>query len=316
MVVVGSLNADWVACVQAAPNPGQTVMGHRFEVFCGGKGANQAFAAARLGAHVTFVGRVGQDPYGDRQIDNLAAAGVDTRWITRDPTRPTGTAIIVVDATAQNRIIVIPGANGAFVPTQLEPAATLLRQAAVVLLQLEIPLETVQMAVRITREGGGCVFLDPAPAQPLPDEILAGLDYLTPNLSELSELTGAGLREDASHDEIVTRARLLCGRGVRHVVVKCGERGALLVDPECFMVVPAHPVPACDTTAAGDCFNAAFATALMEGAPETEAARFAAVAAAISVSRPGAQSAMPARAEVDRVLVVPGTVPIATPIPP
>jgi len=302
IVVAGSLNMDLVAGVREFPAAGETVLGEDFRTFAGGKGANQAYAAARLGAHVAMLGQVGNDAAGEAQIRNLASVGVDTDSIGRDPDRPSGTAIIAVDAAKENRIIVIPGANGTFTPERLEKSRELLTGAALVLLQLEIPLDTVLAAARRARDGGARVMLDPAPARPLPAELVERVDYLTPNLGELATLTGTRLGADSPIGDIIAAARDLCARGARKVIVKLGGRGALLVSRDEYHPWPAFQVEAVDTTAAGDCFNAAFAVALVEGRSEIEAGVFASAAAACSVTRPGAQASMPSREEVEALV--------------
>lgn len=302
IVVVGSLNADLVASVARFPNPGETITGERFETFCGGKGANQAYAAGRLGASVAMIGQVGADSFGDRQLENLALVGVGTNSILRDPDQPTGTAIIGVEANGENRIIVIPGANGSFTPERLAQSADLIRRAKWILLQLEIPAATVGEALRIAREGRACVILDPAPASALPDEWLRGLHYLTPNLAELALLTGVPLNEESDLTLIARTARRLCARGVERVIAKLGSRGALLVTDTDEIHWPTPRVKPVDTTAAGDCFNGVFAAELSSGKTETEAGAFAVAAAALSVTRAGAQASMPERAEVETFL--------------
>jgi ribokinase len=305
IVVVGSLNQDLVVQLPRFPDRGETVTGDSLSLLCGGKGANQAYAAARLGARVAMVGQVGDDAAGDAQLRSLAAVGVDTRRIRRVPNLSTGSAIVAVEPGGHNRIIVVPGANGAFCPEALEESADLLAAAAVVLLQLEIPLPTVQAAVELARRGRARVLLDPAPARALPDALLGHVDYLTPNLSELATLSGRMLHDDSPADEIQHAAQELCRRGVAKVLVKVGSRGAQFVTGETSQAWPAFPVDPVDTTAAGDCFNGAFAAALAGGSSEVEAGRFAGAAAAISVTRPGAQSSMPALPEVERLLQSP-----------
>lgn len=303
IVVVGSLNADLVVNVERFPTPGETIAGRDFKVFPGGKGANQAYAAARLGAQVSLVGQAGNDAYADLLTNNLAAVGVDVTPVSRDPNLASGSASIAIDARGQNQIIVVPGANGTFGVERLQQSRDRITSARVVLLQLEIPLETVVAAARMAKQAGAIVILDPAPAMPFPDSLLACADYLTPNETELTLLTGASSVE-------VTRARAarlaqeLRGRGAQNVIVKMGAQGALLIGDRIEHFWPAIPVTAVDTTAAGDAFNAAFAVALAEGRSEIEAGRFATVAAACSVQRAGAQSSMPTRAEVEASLAL------------
>lgn len=296
VTVVGSLNADLVVSVRRFPAPGETVTGADFTVFPGGKGANQAYAAARLAAGslaVRMVGRVGDDAYGGWLRQNLANAGVDVAHVGTLDGLPTGLALITIDAGGQNQIVVVPGTNGAFVPGQLSQAHHAVAAAAVVLLQLEVPLPTVQTAARVAKESGGIVILDPAPARALADMLLRSVDYLTPNESELSVLTGSAPQATLRRSEAVTRARQLIARGARRVVVKMGRQGALVVTDTTEHLYPAFPVEAVDTTAAGDAFNAGLAVGLARGMGEVEAIRYASAAGALCVTQRGAQPSMP-----------------------
>jgi len=299
IVVVGSLNTDLVATVGRFPLAGETVVGRDFKLYCGGKGANQAYAGARLGGDVAMVGQVGSDDFGTVQITNLSAAGVRANFVQRDPNQPTGTAIIGVDSSGENRIIVVPGANDTFTPDKMVESAGLLGQAKVILLQLEIPIQTNSDAIRVGKSGGALIILDPAPAVPIPDDWFPSIDYLTPNLSELCSLTGERLDNQTPLDLIVRSARQLCAQGVRCVIAKLGHRGAVRITSNDFKHWPARAVQAIDTTAAGDCFNAAFAVELARGRSEDEAGLFAVAAASFSITRRGAQSSMPTRAEVN-----------------
>jgi ribokinase len=284
------------------PGPGETVTGHDFAVFPGGKGANQALCAGRLAAGempVRMVGQVGGDSYGEWLRQNLAGAGVDVAQVRIDPATPTGMAMVAVDAGGQNQIIVVPGANGSFNPGALTAAHHAVADAAVVLLQLEIPLPTAQTAARIAREAGAIVVLDPAPARAIPEVLLRSIDYLTPNETELAVLTGGPAQPSLRRGEAVTRARQLIARGSRKILVKMGRQGALLVTDTAEYQQPAFAVEAVDTTAAGDAFNAGLAFALSRGAQDADALRYAAATAAVSVTRMGAQPSMPTRAEVE-----------------
>jgi len=295
IVVAGSLNADLVVGVPRFPRPGETLAGTGFAQFPGGKGANQAYAAARLGGAVRLVGQVGQDDLGTWLLDHLASARVDVRAVGRDPGVSTGLAIITVDATGQNSIVLVPGANGTFVSDHLATAGIEWGSTRVLLLQLEIPLETVLAAARAARAAGSLVLLDPAPARDVPDELLALSDYVTPNESELGSLTGGGTVD--GEDDLVRRAQALRARGAGGVIVKWGERGAVLVG-ERIHHWPAHRVRAVDTTAAGDAFNGALAVGLADGHSIEDAGRMASAAAALSVTRQGAQTSMPTLEEV------------------
>jgi len=296
VTVVGSLNADLVVSVRRFPAPGETVTGADFKVFPGGKGANQAYAAARLAGGsmpVRMVGRVGDDAYGGWLRQNLAGVGVDVTHVGTLSGVPTGLALITTDAGAQNQIVVVPGTNGAFVPAGLSEAHHAVAGAAVVLLQQEIPLPTVQTAARVAKESGGLVILDPAPARALADMLLRSVDYLTPNESELSVLTGSAPQATLRRSEAVTRARQLIARGARRVLVKMGRQGALMVTDATEHLYPAFPVEAVDTTAAGDAFNAGLAVGLARGLGEVEAIRYASATGALCVTQRGAQPSMP-----------------------
>ncbi|MBO0861970.1 MAG: ribokinase [Chloracidobacterium sp.] len=302
IVVIGSLNADLVVRLERLPAPGETVSGTDFNVFSGGKGANQACAVGRLGGAAAMVGRVGSDHYGEWLRDSLASTGVDVSHVQNDMTVSTGTALISVDSSGQNQIVIVPGANSAFLPEHLEQCRDLIASADVVLLQLEIPLQTVEAAARMAKAAGAALILDPAPARHVPDEILNLVDYLTPNETELCVLTGIRNLKQFSRAEAAHGARILRARGARKVIVKMGSLGALLVAENGELFWPALPVAAVDTTAAGDAFNAAFAFALTAGKSEIEAGEWATAAAAWSVTRKGAQPSLPTFDEVKAML--------------
>ena len=300
IVVVGSLNADLVVGVDRFPGPGETVAGRDFAVIPGGKGANQACAAARLGGDVAMVGRVGADAYGEALRASLAAAGVDVSHVHVDGSTHTGLALIAVDASGQNEIVIVPGANGTFTEAALEASRDAVAAAGVVLLQLEVPLDTVEAAARLARRAGARVILDPAPAAPLSSGLLREVEYLTPNETELGALVTE--RPPEAESEAVRQARALLGRGARNVVVKRGEHGALLVGAAGEAAWPAFPVRAVDATAAGDAWNGAFAFALARGSAPVDAGRLATAAACVSVTRRGAQPSMPVLPEVEALL--------------
>ena len=298
IVVVGSLNTDLVVRVERAPESGETLPGSDFQVFCGGKGANQAYAAAKLGASVAMLGRIGSDAYGKSQIENLSEVGVFTEGVREIEGISTGTAMITVETSGDNRIIVVPGANGRYRSEDLEQDRAALEGGKIGLFQLETPLDTIERALRRVKESGGITILDPAPAQSLNEAIYRFVDYITPNFSELQILSGKELSEETNEEDIVAAARTLCARGAGQVIVKRGSKGALWVDSNSHASVPALRVEALDTTAAGDCFNGAFAVSLAKGDEVLEAMRFACAAAAVSVTRAGAQPSMPRLEEV------------------
>jgi ribokinase len=302
IVVVGSLNVDYVVRVPRFPQPGETITGARFETFGGGKGANQACAAARLGAHVALIGQVGHDSQGDWVLGQLDAAGVDTAGVGRDPAETTGIALITVTADGQNSIVIVPGANGTFGCEGLERQRAAIEGARCVLLQLEIPDSVVLEAARIAKAAGACVLLDPAPAKPVSEDLLALCDYVTPNETELAALAGEPQAPALTRMGARRLADLVRRRGVARVLVKMGSAGALLVGESGDRFWAAPRVAAVDTTAAGDCFSGAFAVAVSEGRAEADAGRFATFAASLSVTRPGAQPSMPLRSEVDAFL--------------
>jgi ribokinase len=301
IVVVGSLNADVVVRVPRFPAPGETVRGTDVAVFPGGKGANQAVAAARLGGIVHMIGRVGDDDNGRLLRASLASAGVDAGGVRVDRDAPTGTAVITIDGAGQNTIAIVPGANGRLQTGDVESRRFLLETAGVLLLQLEVALDVVDAAARIGRDGGAIVILDPAPAHLEALRLLPRVDVVTPNETELACLAGASAGP-RSVEEAAALARALLDRGAASVIAKLGALGALEVTRTGRRFWPAHAVDAVDTTAAGDVWNGAFAVALAEGRGLDDAGGFASAAAAISVTRPGAQPSMPARAEVDRLL--------------
>jgi ribokinase len=299
LVVFGSLNLDYVTFVARAPGPGETISGMGFAMHPGGKGANQAYAAARLGAAVRLVGRVGRDQPGEILLAHLREGGVDLTGVAGIDGVTTGVAVILVEASGQNRIVVVPGANGTWTGREVEAAAGAFAEARLVLIQLETPIEAVAAAMGQARAAGASVVLDPSPAQPLGPDLLAGVDYLTPNEAELALLCGVEPpRSGLSRPEAATLARTLIARGARRVIAKLGAAGALLVEGSDEQWWPALPVRAVDTTAAGDAFNGALAVALGDGAEIGDAGRFACAAAACSVTRAGAQGSMPTRAEV------------------
>lgn len=294
--VVGSLNADLVVRVRRLPEVGETVTGGVFHTFPGGKGANQAVAAARLGAPVRMVGKVGADSFGRELRAALTRAGVDHGWVGVDPEVPTGVALIGVEESGRNLIMVAPGANARLRPEDVP--AECVEGSDVLLLQLEVPIHTVLHAARLGRAAGTLVCLDPAPATDLPDELWRLVDVLTPNRGEAQALAGRPVHDVHGAREA---AEALLARGVPRVVVKLGEEGALYASAGEWGHVPALRVRAVDTTAAGDAFSAALGVALGEGWSLPRAVQFATCAAGLKVTRMGAQ-AVPSREEVEAAL--------------
>lgn len=303
VIVFGSINMDLVARTPRLPAPGETITGHDFFTAPGGKGANQAVASARLQAPTTMVGRVGGDAFGTQLQQNLAGAGVDTAGVLTDTGVTSGVAVIAVDDTAQNNIIIIPGANGQVGPADVDRLKQYLAGARVLLLQLEVPLAATLAAARAARQQGVLVVLDPAPARELPDELYQAVDILTPNEVEAGQLAGFAVK---SREDAARAAQALLERGVATAIIKMGAQGAFYTthamgEPSTGFM-PAFQVKAVDTVAAGDAFNGALAAALVEDRSLPEAVRWGAAAGALSATKAGAQPSMPARAEFDKFL--------------
>jgi ribokinase len=297
IVVVGSVNTDMVVKGERLPGPGETVTGGQFVLAAGGKGANQAVAAARLGADVTLVAKVGRDVFGDQAIENFHREGIRTDCILRDPDNATGVALILVDDSGENLISVASGANHALTPAEIEQAAERIRTADVLMLQLEIPMDAVCRAAQIAAEAGVPVMLDPAPAAPLPEGLLRNVTYLTPNESEAERLTAIAVT-----DEVTARraAERLLAAGARYVIVTLGSKGALLAGKDNTVLIPTEPVNAVDTTAAGDAFNGGLAWARGSGMALEAAVRQACLVGALSATRLGAQPSLPTKDELMR----------------
>lgn len=297
VVVVGSSNTDMVVKTKNIPAVGETVTGGEFVMAAGGKGANQAVAAARLGAEVTFVVKVGQDMFGDRAVEGYKQEGIDTDYIFRDPDNATGVALILVDQQGENLISVASGANHALTVEEVEQAAERIRTADVLMLQLESPMDVVCRAAELAAEAGVPVILDPAPApdSPLPASLLGHVTYLTPNETEAQRLTGVAVEDESSAREA---AQKLINQGTPNVVITLGAKGTLVVgDGTSF--VSAKRVKALDSTAAGDAFNGGLAVALARGEALAEAVRYGGQVGSLSVTRMGAQPSLPTREEID-----------------
>lgn len=297
IVVVGSINLDLVAQAPCIPVAGETITGMNFQTFFGGKGANQAVAAARLGAKVSMIGQLGSDAFASQLRSGLQQAGVDTTAVETVP-GSSGVALISTDRNGENSIIVVPGANAYVSPAFLERNLELIRSAAIVLAQLEIPLETISRLAKLTTQHQVPLMLDPAPARALPESLLRSVDWLTPNETETVALLGG---DEFSLPE--KAASILLKRGVRNVILKLGARGCCVATADGgHKLIPGYKVNAIDTTGAGDAFNAAFAVSLSRGADVFDCASWATAVAALSVTRRGAQASMPTSAEVEQFL--------------
>lgn len=296
ILVVGSSNTDMVIKAAHLPRPGETILGGTFFMNPRGKGANQAVAIARLGGPVTFICKTGSDIFGHQSQQLFEEEGINTSYVFSDSGNPSGVALITVDEKAENCIVVASGANANLLPSDLEKAEEAIERADLVLMQLEVPMETVCFVADIAWQKGKKVILNPAPAHPLPADLLRHLYLITPNETEAEMITGVKITDESSAAEA---ARALSGMGVQHVIITLGSKGALIYSNGKAEMVPALKVEAVDTTAAGDVFNGALTVALSEGRSLKEAVRFACKASAISVTRVGAQSSAPYRNEVD-----------------
>lgn len=294
VLVVGSINMDLVSTAKRIPAVGETVLGDSFSTIPGGKGANQAIAAARAGASVTMAGKVGSDSFGAGLLQSLAADGVGVQHIGTDPTQPTGIAIIQVSEKGENTITVVPGANSRLLPSDLHAAFSQFSTGDVLLLQLEIPLETVVEACSLAKSRGMVIILNPAPAMPLPNELLRQIDFLIPNEKECQWIGKAENLETAM--ENIGHNYGGC------MIVTLGNQGVRLVDHDRVITIPAHLVEAVDTVAAGDAFVGVFAACLAKEMPILDAMEHANAAAAISVTRKGAQPSLPYAAEISQFL--------------
>lgn len=299
VLVVGSLNMDLVVTASQLPKQGETVFGRGFATFPGGKGANQAVAAAKLGAQVTMVGCVGKDNFAVELLKSLQAAGVETDHVRVVGEKTTGVALITVADAGTNTIVVVAGANQECGTNDVQVVLDKRGKAGILLLQNEVPAFTVEYAIRAASRQGWKIIYNPAPARPVPSEILGLVDILTPNETELAALTGMPVR---SRQEAVSAGEKLLQTGVKQIIVTMGAEGALLMDGGMVKVIPALQVQAVDSTAAGDCYAGAVAAGLAEGQALENALYFAAVAAGISVTKEGAQSALPSRNAVEEYI--------------
>ena len=295
VISLGSINMDLVVRTPRFANPGETIVGLDFYTAPGGKGANQAVAAGRLGVDALMFGRIGDDFFGKNLLKNLQENNVGIKGVKIDNTLPTGTALITVDNRAENIIIIIPGANSAVCISDIDDLMPFFKKADILMLQLEIPLDTVVAAAKKAKESGVKVLLDPAPARELPDELLQLCDFITPNETEAQILTG--IKIDNSMDA-KKAAEVLLGKGVQAVIVKMSSKGSYYYDGSIEILFPAYEVDAVDTVAAGDAFNGGFAAAFSKGKPIEEILQWANACGALSTTKPGAQPSMPSREEL------------------
>ncbi len=298
ITVIGSSNTDMVVMTSHFPAPGETILGGEFLMNAGGKGANQAVAAARLGGDVSFIGKVGADIFGEEAINHIKKERIDVSAITRDEKTPSGVAQIIVDSKGENCIVVAPGANMKLNRADIDNALEKINLAEILLMQLEVPIDTILYAAKKAHQAGVKVILNPAPAASLPDELYHYLYMITPNESETGLLTGIKVTDEAS---AFKAAMIFKERGIEITIITMGSKGAYVFSDDWKGAVPAFEVKPVDTTAAGDCFNGALAVALAGGTTLKEAVTFANRAASIAVTRAGAQASLPFIEEVDKV---------------
>jgi len=301
IAVVGSSNTDMIIKTAKIPRPGETILGGEFHMAAGGKGANQAVAAARAGGDVAFIARIGNDIFGKKAVEGFIRDGIDVKYVYKDRRAASGIAVIIVGADGENSIAVASGANANLTPEDVRLAERAISSAKILLMQLETPLETVREAAEIAAAYRVPVILNPAPAKALDDHLLRRISILTPNETEMEMLTGIKIRKES---DMARASQKLLNKGVRAVFITLGSKGAFVASEtgKIRRIIPAFKVKAVDTTAAGDVFNGALAVALAEGRPLLEAARFANAAAAFSVTKMGAQPSAPRRKDIENFL--------------
>jgi ribokinase len=299
IVVVGSSNTDMIIKLERIPRPGETVLGGEFSIAPGGKGANQAVSAARAGGNVVFIARVGDDIFGEKAVKGFIQDGINVNYIIPDKNAPSGVALIFVDKKGENSIAVAPGSNANLSPDDIKKASDVMAESLIMLIQLEIPIETVKTAVEVAYENKVSVILNPAPAQQLDDDLLKKIDIITPNETEVEILTGIKIEDGKS---IEKAGNMLLEKGIKTVLITIGKRGVYIISKDFKGIIPSFDVKPVDTTAAGDVFNGVLAVALSENMSLKDAVRFSNAAAALSVTKLGAQTSAPFRAEIDSFL--------------
>lgn len=299
IVVVGSSNTDMIIQVKKIPKLGETVIGRKFSSAAGGKGANQAIAAVRAGGNVTFISRIGSDIFGDTLLKGFIKDGLNAANIIRDLKESSGVALIFVDEHGGNSIAVAAGANAKLSPEDINEKRDIISNAGILLMQLEIPLETIESAASIAIENDVKIILNPAPAQNLSDNLLRNISIITPNEVEAEVLTGVSIKNEEDAEKA---AKIMMGKGVGAVIITLGPRGAFIFSNTYKGLLPSYKVKTVDSTAAGDVFNGALAVAISEGQDLLDAARFANAAAALSVTKLGAQLSIPYKEEIHRLL--------------
>ncbi len=299
VLVVGSSNMDMVLTTENFPKPGETIFAKRFQMFPGGKGANQAVGVAKLCIKTNFITKMGNDEFREKLTSNISAAGVDVNDIIIDEVESTGIALITVNSSGENQIMVVSGSNMRLTPDEIETKKDLFGKAKILLVQLEVPLDAIIKTVSLAKENEMIVILNPAPAKYLPEDLLGKIDYLTPNETELEILSG-----NPAHDEesIIEAAKNLISKGVKNVIVTVGAKGAMLVNNERTKIFPGKKVKAVDTTAAGDAFNAGLAYGLFHDYTLDESITLANIVAALAVTKMGAQTSMSTNAEVMNII--------------
>jgi ribokinase len=299
ITVIGSSNTDLVATVLKLPSPGETVMGNDFIIAPGGKGANQAVAIARIGGDVTFIAKIGTDDNGNQSLKNFKKDGINTEFVFQTDEVPSGVALIFVDKNGENMLVPVPGANGKLCPDDIDKARKAIENANIIVLQLEVPLETVEHAINVAYKANVSIVLNPAPGRKLEPSIIKMVSYITPNETEAEILTDIKVIDDSSAQEAGKR---LLEFGAKTAIITLGKRGVMIVNPDDSYLVPAFVVDAVDATAAGDAFTGGFAYAIATGKDIKSSARFGNAVAGLTVTKMGAQPSMPTKDELDEFL--------------